>query len=373
MQREDEPARDARGAGAPRASAARRSPRRALAAVLLVAALSLAMALAGAAAGGGEDPGPEPVRLTFRSDGTLRSALVVPARSADPSPVVLAFHGLGSSGERLLGDLGSFPRRSGATLVLPDALPCVATGGHPCWPLGTESLNRPLEEAFVERLLDRVAGRWPIARNRVYALGLSNGAGWALHLVLQRPRVVRGAIVVAGYDPTRRYSREVGRFLDIPLKPLTPTTVLAPGTFRPVAIHHGTADAVIGYDLILELVATLQAAGWPTDLLRVQALQDADHHDPRLLEPAGLLEDLEWLEKRSGARRPRADRRRSDDPSSLRGRRRPAGQPAPEPSDTDQKGARWDLSIDLTCSPATRWGSCWRLARPSRPSTRPAT
>jgi poly(3-hydroxybutyrate) depolymerase len=259
-------------------------------------ALVAALLIAGLTAGCAGAPGDGPERLRLRSGGLPRQALVLPARSPGPAPVVLAFHGLGDSGEGFRWGLGDFPALSGATVVLPDALPCFDTGGAPCWPAEAGAPNLATELAFVEDLVHRVAQRFPVDRDRVYALGYSNGAGWTVRLVLSRPDLVRGAIVVAGFDPTRAFARDRNGFLALPLTPVGPSGAEAPADRPPLALIHGGVDEVVPPRLGRELVERLRALGWDEELLRFESIQGAGHGDPRLLDEERLIGDLRWIQ-----------------------------------------------------------------------------
>lgn len=291
MQRDQRPRQAAR--------TARERARRALAA----AALLLVALLLGPAAGCGDDPpATEPEVLTVRSAGADRTAVVVPgdASEEEPAPLVLAFHGSGSSGSELLAALTTFPERSGATVVLPDAMPCgSAPGGGACWPAEADARGAKQEAVFVERLVDAVAVRWPVDRERIYALGLSNGGAWTIRLLLDRPDLVRGGIAIAGYDPTRAYARLPDGALAVPLTPVTPTSIPRPARARPLVIEHGTADEVVPYPLGLELFRTMIERGWPEATTLFQPIVGLRHLDPQLLGAQILTFNLQFVDERS--------------------------------------------------------------------------
>jgi poly(3-hydroxybutyrate) depolymerase len=271
--------------------------RRVLVAIVLLAAALLL----GLAAGCGDD-GPAPQPLTLESGGVPRSAIVVPGKGGedDPPPLIVAFHGAGSSAAELLRSVTTFPERSGATVVLPDGLPCgSAAGGGRCWPAEADAKGIGAEEAFTQKLVETVAARWPVDRRRVYALGLSNGGAWTLRLLLDRPDLIRGGLVVAGYDPTRTYARTPDGALALPLTPLTPSAITRPAAFRPLVLEHGTADQLVPYPLILELVRTLTAKGWPGQTTLLQPTVGAGHLDPALLLPEALATTFGYIDQRA--------------------------------------------------------------------------
>jgi poly(3-hydroxybutyrate) depolymerase len=291
VQRDQRPERDGR--------TARERGRRPLAAILL---LATALLLAQAAGCGDDASKPQP--LTLESGGVPRTAIVVPGKGDedDPAPLIVAFHGAGSTAAELLQSITTFPERSGATVVVPDALPCgSAAGGGQCWPAEADAKGIGEEEAFVQKLVETVAARFPVNRERVYALGLSNGGAWTLRLLLDRPDLIRGGLVVAGYDPTRTYARTPDGALALPLTPVTPSAIHKPATFRPLVLEHGTADALVPYPLTLELVRTLTAEGWPGQTTLLEPTVGVGHLDPVLLLPDTLVRTFMFIDQRETA------------------------------------------------------------------------
>jgi poly(3-hydroxybutyrate) depolymerase len=270
--------------------AGRRIPYTALAAALL-----LTCGLAAGCGSQAAEPGQAEL-IRVRAAGLPRQAVLVPARSGEPAPLILAFHGLGSSGRSLLESLGDLPARSGASVVLPDALPCLVTAGAPCWPAEAGAPNLGTELAFVERLVDEVAGRVPVDRDRVLALGYSNGAGWAVRLVLQRPDLVSGAVAVAGFDPTRSFARDRNGLLALPLTPIGAPEALTVAGHPPLALIHGGEDEVVPPRLGRELLGRLGALGWPKGRARLEVVPGAGHVDERLLTPDRLVAALRWVQ-----------------------------------------------------------------------------
>lgn len=261
----------------------------------VVAAVLLTCGLAAGCGSRAAEPGqPEVIRV--RAAGLPRHAVLVPARAEGPAPLIIAFHGLGSSGRSLLESLGDLPARSGATVVLPDALPCPVTAGATCWPAEAGAPNLAAELLFVEGLVEEVAGRVPLDRDRILALGYSNGAGWAVRLVLQRPDLVRGAVAIAGFDPTRSFARDRNGLLALPLTPVGAPEALTAAGHPPLALIHGGADEVVPPRLGRELLARLGALGWPEGRARLEVVPGAGHVDARLLAPERLLAALRRVE-----------------------------------------------------------------------------
>lgn len=242
----------------------------------------LALALAGLVLIAGCDEPADARRITYRSGEATRSALLVPAAGDRPAPLLVAFHGLGSSGADLMAALGDFPARSGASVVAPDALPCAPLGGVPCWPAEADAPAGPELAAF-DDLVAAASRQAPVDPGRVYVLGLSNGGGWAVRLLLSRPRAVRGALVLAGYDPTRPYAREPGG-IALPLRPTGPSQARAPVARRPVTLVHGDADGTVPAELARGLRARLLELGWPDRDVRLELIPGGGHDAPGLLD-----------------------------------------------------------------------------------------
>lgn len=157
-------------------------------------------------------PAPGSVRLTLTSGGRARTALVhVPRIAAGRRmPVLIAMHGAGGngasfepySGFSVLADEESF------LAVYPDA-----SGRHPFWTINDHDPNAADDVRFISDLLDRVEGAYCTDAARVYATGVSNGAGMAARLACQlSARLAAIAPIAGGYGsqpachPDRRVS-----------------------------------------------------------------------------------------------------------------------------------------------------------------------
>lgn len=243
---------------------------------------------------------PASTRLHLRSGGHARTALVLPAEGPAPAPALLAFHGLGDSGMGLLARLGDLTPLAGVTLVLPDALPCPPLAGAPCWPAEAGAPIRERELAFVEDLVGVLTGRADVVAGPPLVLGYSNGAGWVTQLLLDRPDLLAGAVIVAGFDPTRRFARSPDGLLAWPLRPLTPSAAAAPRLRRPVTLVHGGDDEAVPVALGRALAARLRQLGWGPHDVRLETHPGAGHSDPALLAASGLARHLRWLAEHSG-------------------------------------------------------------------------
>lgn len=154
----------------------------------------------------------------------------VPAAAAPGAPVVLNFHGLGSSAreQEPYSGLVAVADREGFILVTPDG-----TGSPRGWasfsfaPTGTDDVQ------FVRDLIEALATDLCIDRSRVYATGISNGGFMSSRLACELSDQVAAIGPVAGTHFPGNCGRPV-----------------------PVLAFHGTADAVVPYGrgVILSLI-----------------------------------------------------------------------------------------------------------------------
>lgn len=163
---------------------------------------------------------------TLRIDvgGTWREVHVQVPRGAvgHPAPMVVAFHGMGSTGP-FMADWSGMSRvaeRGGFIAAYPSAL-----GPRRAWTLQPGADNQDV--ALVRALIHEIAKRWCVDDHRVSAAGVSNGGGFTARIACDMAARLSGAVVVAGA------MTEVG---DCPSGP-------------PVSIMeiHGTSDRVAGY------------------------------------------------------------------------------------------------------------------------------
>jgi polyhydroxybutyrate depolymerase len=165
--------------------------------------------------------------ITLRSGGLTRSALVhVPRASAKRhSPLVLAFHGAGGSGEGMAdySGLSSLADHDHFVVVYP-----TAAGRRHFWTLNSSDPSKPDDPAFISSLLDVLPSRACVDTKRIYATGVSNGGGFTARIgCMLSSRLAAIAPVAGGY-----------RSLD-PCRADRPVSVLE---------IHGTGDTVVPYD-----------------------------------------------------------------------------------------------------------------------------
>jgi polyhydroxybutyrate depolymerase len=158
-------------------------------------------------------PGRYEIRM--RHDGIERAALVhVPKNytAGNPAALVMALHGGGGGMIYQASDLKygliSKSEQAGFIAVFPNGISDVASGMLATWNAGTccaKARDKNVDDVgFLRRLVTDVAGRVSIDRQRVYAIGMSNGAMMSYRLACEASDVFRGIMAVAGTDNTRR-------------------------------------------------------------------------------------------------------------------------------------------------------------------------
>lgn len=148
--------------------------------------------------------------------------LVLPdAAPAAPLPALMYFHGWQGSAEETAADPGlrALATRLGIALIAPDG--AGRTWSYP----GSPGRHRD-EFAFVGRVLDDVAARFPVDSRRIMASGFSQGGSMVWYLACRTPGRFRAFAPVAGafWEPL-------------------PASCTGP---RPALVHtHGTADGTV--------------------------------------------------------------------------------------------------------------------------------
>ncbi len=130
---------------------------------------------------------------------TLRTFVLVAPASAPPRagwPVLLVFHGTGSSGAgmRTLAGLDGAVARGETLVAYPDAAVGNWAEGCDCTRADALAVN---DTGFVRALVDTVAGWYPVHRARVYAVGFSQGGLFVQRLACEMTDLVAGVAGVA--------------------------------------------------------------------------------------------------------------------------------------------------------------------------------
>ncbi len=174
--------------------------------------------------------------LTYHNmtvDGLERHyAVFVPdGAGGEALPVVVALHGRGGTGESMAGmtGLSTVAQEEGFIAVYPDGL-------NREWKyfagiLPGAELNTPDDIAFLDALIDDLAGNFSIDASRVYLLGFSNGGFMAYRVACsaEHNRFAAYGIAAALIYPD----------MELPC-------LAAP--VRAMVIEHGTADAGVAWD-----------------------------------------------------------------------------------------------------------------------------
>lgn len=169
------------------------------------------------------------------------------AESTERFPLVVVLHGRGDTGE---GYLEVWKREAARRRVM--VLAPTRTRGY---------TDDPADLAEFYELVEEIAGRHPVDRERVFLAGTSAGALIARWLAMNRPGFWRGLVLIASPGAESWSARVSGE------------------TFPPVLFVHGEKDGQFPVKEIRRHVETLKAKG-----IEVQSLFDPKEghtHSPR--------------------------------------------------------------------------------------------
>jgi polyhydroxybutyrate depolymerase len=134
----------------------------------------------------------------------------VPTRydPATPAPLLVALHGERANMDQQAADayygLIGKSEREGFLLVFPSAL---ATQKSASWNAGNccgSARDGSVDDVgFIRQVVTNVFRQASVDRNRIYAVGMSNGAMMAYRLACEMPEVFKAVAAVAGTDNTR--------------------------------------------------------------------------------------------------------------------------------------------------------------------------
>ncbi|MBW4663471.1 MAG: alpha/beta fold hydrolase [Chroococcus sp. CMT-3BRIN-NPC107] len=165
---------------------------------------------------------------TLSYQGTTRSYYVyVPSsyQSGKPTPLVLAFHGGGGSGDRLAAstNLNDVANREGFVVVYPNGINNQWNDGR-----SARGSNTNTDDVgFVSALIDKVVQDKNIDKNRIYAVGLSNGGMFTQRLACQMSNKIAAFATVSAALPKNLQS------------------TCNPGRPVPIVMINGTADRIV--------------------------------------------------------------------------------------------------------------------------------
>lgn len=168
------------------------------------------------------------VRGSLRHGGRTRTYLLhVPASfKGGPVALVLDFHGYSRTGSSQRSGSGwdKLSEREGILVAYPDGVGSSWNVGGCCGSAGSANVD---DVGFVRALIDKLASEACVDRTRVFASGVSNGAGMVGRLGCEAADVIAGVSLVSSDLRTS------------PCRPVRPVTEIA---FR------GTADTLEPYE-----------------------------------------------------------------------------------------------------------------------------
>lgn len=184
--------------------------------------------VAGAAPLPAQSPPAEGGRRTIEAGGIPRSYLLhLPAShgTQGPLPLLLVFHGAGSDAAGMARHTGltEAATERGYAVVHPD-------GVGRRWNDGRGAGPAQDDVGFVRLLLDSLGRELPVDPRRIFATGISNGAGLAFRLACELPGALAALAPVAGGLPAALAERCAAA---------SPVSLL---------MFHGTADRLMPYD-----------------------------------------------------------------------------------------------------------------------------
>ncbi len=148
-------------------------------------------------------------RHTIDVDGQLRNYIVHTPLHYDPSvryPVILSFDGIDGSGSQMeeYSGLNSLP----ALVVYPDSLPGIQ--GFTAWQGAPYSLQGDYDIQFVRQLLDTLPSQYCADSANIFAVGMSNGGGFAVLAGCALSGQIKAIASVSGayYTPCQNTKRQ---------------------------------------------------------------------------------------------------------------------------------------------------------------------
>ena len=145
---------------------------------------------------------PEPLAagrhtIPLPHDGTERPYLIqIPERSPDRVPLVLQLHGRGIEAQRFdqLTGFGALADQAGFALAMPNAIGEIWNDGRDAAPEGM----RPNDVGYLTAVIEDALVRAAIDANRIYVVGMSNGAAMTARLACESTARIAAIAQVAG-------------------------------------------------------------------------------------------------------------------------------------------------------------------------------
>ncbi|GAA4440566.1 alpha/beta hydrolase family esterase [Bremerella cremea] len=158
-----------------------------------------------------DSPPQLPTQTLTVDDEVRRYQLRVPLDTSRALPLVIAWHGVGDSADSFMqySQWDQLAVKEGFLLAVPDS------GGKMWQILATdddgEATSRDIK--FFDHLVNDVARKVPVDRDRIYVMGMSQGAIFVYALAKQRPDEIAAAVVHSASMPR-------GMKLDATMPPL---------------------------------------------------------------------------------------------------------------------------------------------------------
>ncbi|MEO8313456.1 MAG: prolyl oligopeptidase family serine peptidase [Pseudomonadota bacterium] len=225
--------------------------------------------------------------IRLQHDGIERTALVHVPKSyetGNAAPLVMALHGGGGGMIYQASDakygLISKSEQAGFIAVFPNGISDVKSGMLATWNAGTccaKARDQKVDDVgFLRKLVEDVSQRLRIDKQRVFAIGMSNGAMMSYRLACEASDVFKGIMAVAGTDNTNRCE---------PKHPVPVLHVHARNDDR-VLFDGGAGKAFRNEALVSDFVAV------PTSIEKWVKLNRANARPERVLTVSGAHCDL---------------------------------------------------------------------------------
>lgn len=225
--------------------------------------------------------------LRLRHQGLERLALIHVPRNyhaGEPLPLVMALHGGGGSAAYQANDatygLISKSEQAGFIIVFPNGVSAARNGMLATWNAGNccaQARDQNVDDVgFLRAVVAEVMRRADIQPQRVYAIGMSNGAMMAYRLACEAGEVFHGIMAVAGTDNTKSCA---------PRLPVPILHVHARDDDR-VLFNGGAGQKFRREELVTDFVSV------PATIQRWVAFNHAEAATRRVLEVPGATCDL---------------------------------------------------------------------------------
>ena len=178
------------------------------------------------------------VKNVVTPNGTRSYRVHVPASysGSDPVPLVLSIHGANSSAfeQEVYSGFSTKSDNEGFIVAYPEgSIAAISFVHFNAWQL---TVNEPDDVAYMNAILNQLAGQLCLDQSRVYSAGMSNGAMMSVRLACSLSHRIAAIAPVAGaYYPAD----------SLLINPNETCPDTAP---RPIIAFHGTADDTVPYN-----------------------------------------------------------------------------------------------------------------------------